>query len=98
MSGGARWKLASLVLLVIAVAAGCLVWAVPRLEPVPWPYPVVMGLLVAVAGSGTAFMRVRSQHLITTVGPAILATVVVLPGPWAVVATAAWQSMWFGVR
>lgn len=84
-----RW-LALLVGSVVAAGAACLVWAVGQVSlSDPLAFPVVMSLLVAVAGTGAVMMRIRSQHLLTTTTAAVLAAVVVLPAGWAVLCTAA---------
>jgi hypothetical protein len=54
-----RW-LALLVGVVVAAGAACLVWALHQVSwSDPLAFPVVMALLVAVAGTGAVVMRTR---------------------------------------
>jgi len=85
----AGWWLALLVGLVALAGLGCVSWAATQVSAAdPLGFPVVMTLLVAAGGVGAVVMRPRSQHLLTTTAPAVLAAVVVLPAGWAVLCTA----------
>lgn len=79
-----------LVGLVAIAGTACLVWGVATIAPPPsWILVLAVAGLIAVAASLVVRFHIRSQHMVTPTGAAMLAGVAVLPASWAVLCTAA---------
>jgi diguanylate cyclase len=92
-------RLNLLVGIVVVAGIACLSWAVHQAERPPSiiTLAIVTGL-VAVASASIVRFRLRSQHMITPTGSALLVTVAILPWPWAIITVAAGVGLALTVR
>jgi diguanylate cyclase (GGDEF)-like protein len=82
-------SLVALVGAAVAAAVACLVWAGLNLSaPSSILYPIIAAVLVGVAGICVIRLTVRTQHLITPAGGALLVAVALLPAEWAIICVA----------
>jgi diguanylate cyclase len=90
--GGSRRALSLLTGLVLATAAGCLIWAFAGLPSLPtWhaALPFAVAALMAVGNGASVPIRIRTQKRLSVMSAALLVPAVILPAEWVVVCAAA---------